>query len=72
MLLLFLQLLVADVMLLSFQSHFSSQIFLSPKTEEILMCRGDITEDEGNEGADQLKRKSLFIVVKTIRSESEH
>lgn len=36
------------------------------------MCRGDITEDEGNEGADQLKRKSLFIVVKTIRSESEH
>lgn len=34
------------------------------------MCRGDITE--GNEGADQLKRKSLFIVVKTIRSESEH
>lgn len=36
------------------------------------MCRGDITEDEGNEGADQLKRKSLFIVVKTICSESEH
>lgn len=28
------------------------------------MCRGDVTEDEGNEGADQLKRKSLFIAVK--------
>lgn len=47
-------------------------MFLSPKIEEILMCRGDVTEDEGNEGADQLKRKSLFIVVKAIRSESEH
>lgn len=47
-------------------------MFLSPKIEEILMCRGDVTEDEGNEGADQLKRESLFIVVKAIRSESEH